>query len=279
MPIARRPALAALAALPALLLAWLLVGCAAGPAVDTRYRAIGQDSRAQFIVLHATEGDFAHSLQILTEGPVSSHYLVRDEPPTVFRLVDETQRAWHAGVSSWKGQTQLNAASIGIEIVNEVGRPYPPAQIDAVVVLVRDLVARHGVLPERIVGHSDIAPQRKRDPGPLFPWRRLADEGLVPWPDETAAAALRPAFEASLPDAAWFQQRLAQHGFEVPLHGEWDEPTRRVLAAFQMKYRPTRADGRPDADSAALLQVVTTPGGLRLRTPGHSPGLWRHHTE
>jgi N-acetylmuramoyl-L-alanine amidase len=244
--------------------AFLITACAATPPIDTSYRSRGQDSRVMYIVIHATEGDFPHSLQILTQGEVSSHYLVRDEPPTVHRLVDEDRRAWHAGVSSWKGSTQLNAASVGIEIVNLVGQPYPPAQIDAVVALVKDIALRHRVPPERILGHSDIAPQRKVDPGPLFPWRRLAEEGLVPWPDEAMAAGLLPGFAAALPDAAWFQQRLAQLGFAVPTTAAWDEETRRVLRAFQMRYRPASAYGVADAETAALLQVAVSPSGLKM---------------
>ena len=237
--------------------------------IDTRYTAQGQDSRVQHLVIHFTAEDMARSLQILTQQEVSAHYLVSDEtPPRIYRLVDEGRRAWHAGLSSWRGNTALNASSIGIEIVNlgDVNTPegtrytaYPPEQIELVISLVKDIVARHGIRPDRVVGHSDIAPQRKVDPGPLFPWARLGELGLIVWPDAQRAAAAQPAFEAQLPDAAWFQRALAAHGFEVPRHGEWDEATRRVLAAFQMKYRPQRYDGVPDAQSAALLQVLTTP--------------------
>jgi len=169
------------------LLACCLAGCASVPPIDTSYTSASQDSRAQFLVLHFTSEDFVSSLKTLTQGPVSSHYLVRDDPPTVYRLVDESRRAYHAGVSSWKGQTQLNAASIGIEIVNlgdkgtaeaPIWHDYPKAQMDVVVALVKDIVARHEIRPDRILGHSDIAPQRKTDPGPCFDWLRyLADLG------------------------------------------------------------------------------------------------------
>jgi N-acetylmuramoyl-L-alanine amidase len=170
-------------------------------------------------------------------------------------------------VSSWRGYTQLNANSIGIEIVNRgpVGnglddwQEFPEAQVEVVMRLVRDIVKRHGIRPERVVGHSDIAPQRKVDPGPRFPWKRLADEGLIPWPAATTVAARRPAFEASLPDTAWFQQMLAKHGFAVPTHGELDEATRKVLRVFQMKYRPARYDGEPDAETAAMLDSLVNP--------------------
>jgi N-acetylmuramoyl-L-alanine amidase len=250
------------------LAAGILAACASGPPVDTSYVSSGQDSRVQYLVIHFTSSDFPSSLKILTEGPVSSHYLLRDDPPTLYRLVDESRRAYHAGVSSWKGQTQLNAASIGIEVVNrgfqgtaENGdwQDYPEAQIDVLLDLVKDIVRRHGIRPDRVVGHSDIAPQRKVDPGPKFPWKRFADAGLVQWPDAAKVAQRRPAFEQSLPDVAWFQQMLARHGFAVPLNGELDAATRNVLIAFQMKYRPARFDGTPDAETAALLDVLVNP--------------------
>ncbi len=243
----------------------LLSGCAGWLPVDTTYTSRNQDSRAQFLVLHYTDGDFDTSLKVLTEGRVSSHYLVAESPPRIYRLIDEDRRAWHAGVSEWQGHTALNAASIGIEIVNDgaidspQGRtfaPYPPAQIELVVALVKDIVRRHAIRPDRVIGHSDIAPQRKVDPGPNFPWRRLADEGLVPWPDEAVVAGLRTRFEAALPDIAWFQDKLARNGYKVPRGGELDDETRRVIAAFQMKYRPQKYDGEPDAETAARLGAL-----------------------
>jgi N-acetylmuramoyl-L-alanine amidase len=243
-----------------------LAGCASVPRIDTTYTSRNQDSRVQYLVLHYTQSDFASSLRTLTEGAVSSHYLVNDDPPTIYRLVDESRRAWHAGLSSWQGQTQLNAASIGIEIVNRGYREengeriwydYPPQQIDAVVALVKKIVAEHKIRPDRIVGHSDIAPQRKIDPGPRFPWKRLADEGLIPWPDATLVAQRKAHYEQALPDIGWFQRRLQQHGYAVPQSDELDEPTRRVVAAFQMHYRPAVCDGTPDAETAAILDVLT----------------------
>lgn len=249
-------------------LACLLLAACAGPPIDTTYKSVSQDSRVQFLVLHFTSSDFPSSLKILTVGPVSSHYLVTEPPVIVYRLVDEKRRAYHAGLSSWRGHTQLNAASIGIEIVNlgsngdRADGPfaeYPEEQVATVIELVKDIVKRHQIRPEHIVGHSDIAPQRKVDPGPKFPWKRLADAGLIPWPDAAAVAARLPAFEQSLPEVAWFQQRLARHGFAVPQNGELDLATRNVLRALQMKYRPARYDGEPDAETAALLEVLTTP--------------------
>jgi N-acetylmuramoyl-L-alanine amidase len=254
-----------------------LAGCAAGPRIDgghridTRHSAVSQESRVRYLILHFTWEGFGDSLKVLTEGKVSSHYLVDIDPPRIYRLVDEDRRAWHAGVSRWGAETMLNSSSIGIEIVNLGDRedpsyaPYPAAQVDAVVALVRDIQRRHDIKPHRILGHNDIAPQRKTDPGPRFPWRRLADEGLIPWPDEAAVAAARPAHEAQLPTVAWFQEQLEKTGFEVPRTGELDGETRRVLMAFQMKYRQGDWSGAPDAETAALLEVVNRPGGMWLR--------------
>jgi N-acetylmuramoyl-L-alanine amidase len=256
-----------------LLSAAAMVGCSAQPKIDTRYHAVSQDSRVQFIVLHYTEIDFARSLHRLTEEEVSSHYLVNDQPPTIYRLVDEDRRAWHAGPSYWQAYTHLNSSSIGIEIVNSGngGDPnagyaeYPGQQIEQVIELVRDVQRRHGVRPDRVLGHSDVQPLTKQDPGPRFPWYQLALAGLIVWPDPDAVAAARLRYGQELPALLWFQQRLAAHGFEVRQNGQLDDATRASLSAFQMKYRPARYDGVPDAETAALLEVCTRPGGWVLK--------------
>lgn len=257
-----------LARVASLLALALMAGCA-GPRIDAHtYRSESHDSRAQFLIIHYTALDLERSIRVLTQQRVSSHYLVTDEPqPRIYRLVDEDRRAWHAGVSHWAGHAMLNGNSIGIEIVNlgnERGpegrtgfRPYPPAQVDAVVDLVRDIVKRHQIRPDRVLGHSDIAPQRKVDPGPMFPWKRLADEGLVLWPDADKVQAALARHGGTVPSVRWFQQALARHGFLVPDHGDLDEPTRRVIAAFQMKYRPEQHEGQPDVQTAALLTALT----------------------
>ena len=243
----------------------LLAGCASTPPIDTRFSAVGQNSRVQYIILHYTSTDLAHSLLLLSQGEVSSHYLIGEAPPTIYRLVDEDRRAWHAGDSQWQGRTWLNGTSIGIELVNQgfsespEGRdwqPFAPAQIDALIALLKDIVRRHQLPLGSILAHSDIAPQRKVDPGPLFPWKRLADAGLIAWPDAAEVARQQALFCASLPSVAWFQAQLARLGYAVPQHGELDPATRNVLIVFQMKYRQARYDGEPDAETAALLLVL-----------------------
>jgi N-acetylmuramoyl-L-alanine amidase len=244
-----------------------LGGCATTAQPDKTYLAEGQDSRVQFLIIHFTAENLEKSLRYLTKGPVSSHYLVTDEPtPRVLQLVDENKRAWHAGVSSWGLAGALNASSVGIEIVNlgpvraadgsVAYQPFPDAQVDAVIKLSKEIVARHGIKPSHVLGHSDIAPQRKDDPGPKFPWKKLADAGLISWPDPERVRTRRIGFDASLPSVAWFQKSLAAFGYGVPQSGELDKETRRVISVFQMRYRPSRYDGEPDAETAALLDAL-----------------------
>lgn len=247
----------------------LLAGCA-GPRVDTRFSSISQGPRVDLLVIHYTVLDFAESLRVLTQQVVSSHYLVDVDPPTIYRLVPEERRANHAGVSAWAARVLVNMSSIGIEIVNpgrirtpagEQYAPYPPAQIDAVIALVRDIVTRWGIPKDRVVGHADIAPGRKQDPGPMFPWKRLADAGLALWFDPAQVDALRPRYEAALPPLPWFRLRLAQLGYPVPAVADegLDADTRDVLVSFQMRFRPAAYDGRPDAQTAAILSALTQP--------------------
>jgi N-acetylmuramoyl-L-alanine amidase len=254
-----------------------LAGCAGiattpgGVPIVTTHMSKGQDSRVMFLVIHYTVGNFESSLKTLTEGQVSAHYLLTDEPkPRILRLVDEERRAWHSGASGWGPNRRLNASSIGIEIVHPGFRlgpdgrreylPFPPAQIEALIPLVKDIVQRHQIRPAHILGHGEVTPSYKEDPGPTFPWRLFSQLGITPpWPDEARVAALKPAFEAAPPDAAWFQAALAQHGYNVERSGRFDGPTQRVLMNFQMRYRPAEHAGRPDAESAALLHVLTRP--------------------
>jgi N-acetylmuramoyl-L-alanine amidase len=260
--------------LPVLLLA-LLTGCATGPRIDHTYTAKGQSPRVKFIVLHYTVSDKPSSIKILTQQQVSAHYLVTDDAqPIIYNLVPETEQAWHAGVSSWKGFTNLNTSSIGIEIVNpgwtptpEGGRkyyPFPQYQIDAIIPLVKDIAQRYHVPPENVIGHSDIAPGRKQDPGPLFPWQQFAAAGVALWPDANRVAAVRPVFDAQLPDTTWFQRKLATFGYGIKETCLFDEQTKGVLSSFQSHFRQSNIDGNPDAETAALLEVLTTPASAPL---------------
>jgi N-acetylmuramoyl-L-alanine amidase len=128
--------------------------------------------------------------------------------------------------------------------------------VQSLVVLLKDISKRNGIDPKNIIGHSDIAPLRKLDPGPLFPWKRLAAEGLGVWPDAQAVARFQQQYAVSLPSITWFQEELARLGYQTPQTGELDVATRHVIAAFQMHFRPSRFDGTPDAESAAILSAL-----------------------
>ena len=268
--------------LPARALRWAalaaavaLVGCATttegGVPINVEHTAQGQDSRALYLVIHYTVADFPLSMKILTQQAVSAHYLLSDEsPPVIYRLVDENRRAWHSGASGWEQNRRLNSSSIGIEIVHpgfklgadgeRIYQPFPQRQIDALIPLVKDIVKRHQIKPEHVLGHGEVSAQYKEDPGPTFPWKQLADAGITPpWPDATRVATQRERFEAALPDAIWFQAALAAHGYVIERTGVWDAQSRRVLMNFQMRYRPSNYSGEPDAESAAILHVLTTP--------------------
>ncbi len=268
-----------------------LAGCATvategGVPIDASHHAVGQDSRSLFLVLHYTVTDFPLSMKILTQQQVSAHYLLSDEAePRIYRLVDENRRAWHSGASAWKDNRRLNSSSIGIEIVHpglkrgtvdgpaqlRQYEPWTQKQIDVLIPLIKDIVKRHEILPERILGHGEVSAQYKEDPGPTFPWKQLADLGITPpWPDATRVATQRTLYEAplptgetGLPNALWFQRALAKHGYEIMPTGEWDKQTQRVLMNFQMRYRPDNYLGQPDAETAALIWVLTNP----VKTP------------
>ena len=252
-------------ALFSVLLLVVLAGCSTGLRIDRSHPSANQDNRIQFVVLHYTNASLERSLALLTHGEVSAHYLIGDGPATVYQLVDENRRAWHAGDSQWDGRTWLNSSSIGIEIVNpgfdttpngRVWYPYSEAQIQSLIALLKDIVKRNNINPRYIIGHSDIAPLRKLDPGPLFPWKRLADAGLGVWPDANAVARQQAYFNANPPTIGWYQQELARFGYAIEQTGQLDVATRHVIAAFQMRFRPQRFDGTPDAQTAAMLQVV-----------------------
>jgi N-acetylmuramoyl-L-alanine amidase len=245
----------------------LLTACGTpGPAglkIDRSIVAKSQNSRIEFLVVHYTSLGNEASLKILSENNVSSHYLITDEPsPRVYQLVDESRRAWHAGASEWFGRSDMNAGSIGVEIVNhgrdgDTWQPYTPAQIEIVASLFQDIIKRHQIKPFNIVGHSDIAPQRKIDPGPLFPWKELANQGIGRWYNEALAKAYEAEFlRDGPPDIRWLQQALSRAGYNTPRTGVLDNATRNVVAAFQMHYRPARYDGQPDAETLAILKAL-----------------------
>jgi N-acetylmuramoyl-L-alanine amidase len=176
---------------------------------------------------------------------VSAHYTV-DEDGTVFAHVAEGRRAWHAGVSFWDGDTDINGISVGIEIINpghEFGyRPFPDEQISAVEALCLEILGRHPIPPHRVLGHSDVAPGRRQDPGELFPWEDFAKRGIGLWSGKTGND------DFDLPQT---QQDLQRFGYDCPTSGVADAATVEVIFAFQRHFRPARVDGRIDAETAA----------------------------
>lgn len=187
------------------------------------------------IVLHHTAMDSCEAALARLCDPaaqVSAHYLI-GERGEVWELVAEEKRAWHAGAGSWGGVGDVNSRSIGFELANTAEHPFPEAQMAALEALLQDAMARWSIVPERVIAHSDMAPERKSDPGPRFDWRRLAMRGLSVWPE--AGAAAQADFHA------------AATGFGYPADADGDA----VLRAFRMRFRPW-ASGPPDATDAAL---------------------------
>ncbi|WP_145578528.1 N-acetylmuramoyl-L-alanine amidase [Yersinia alsatica] len=240
--------------------------------VDTSMPSIAQNERVRFLVLHYTAIDDAESLKVLTQGQVSAHYLVKTHPdtldgkPIVLQLVPESQRAWHAGVSYWHGRSSLNDTSIGIEIVNKgftekmLGRewyPYNESQIKLIERLTKDIVERYNIDPTDVVAHSDIAPLRKSDPGPLFPWQRLALLGIGAWPDDaTVTKYIDGRNKRDMASVSVIQQALARYGYQIPQSGELDDETKQVIKAFQMHFRAQDFSGVPDVETEAIALAL-----------------------
>ncbi len=225
-------------------------------------------SPPDMIVLHYTGMQSAQAaLDRLTdpEAKVSAHYMVAEDGE-VFDLVPEARRAWHAGASFWHGARDINSASIGIEIVNpghELGyRPFPEGQIDAVISLLTDIRSRWTVPDSRILGHSDVAPARKIDPGELFPWRRLATKGHGLWVEPPAApgAALADGDEGL--GVMAMQGALARLGYESPITGRFDAATSTIVRAFQRHWVQGRCDGIADGNTRARLMALLRLAGV-----------------
>jgi len=218
------------------------------------------------LILHYTgmaTGEAALERMRDADAKVSAHYMV-EEDGRIFQLVDEEKRAWHAGVSEWQGETNINSNSIGIEIVNG-GHDHPNAdgslpsfpdmQINAVIALSKDIMKRHGNLT--LLGHSDIAPARKIDPGENFPWQGLAAAGLGYWPDMQTDDR-RILFEAGTRDrgVAILQSGLAHIGYGARVSGVMDEETKLIVEAIQRRYRTGKIDGVVDIQTMEIVKAL-----------------------
>ncbi|KDA04003.1 N-acetylmuramoyl-L-alanine amidase [Hyphomonas oceanitis] len=221
------------------------------------------------LVLHYTgmeSGEAALARMCDPAAEVSAHYMVWEEG-RITQLVAEDRRAWHAGVSVWQGDTDLNSRSIGIEIVNGghdvplsdgTLPPYPDAQIAAVIALCKGILSRHDIPASRVVAHSDIAPARKTDPGEHFPWAQLAAEGIGLWPSSAPLSldesSLMPG--DSGPAVSDLQNMLCTIGYGLEATGTYDETTRLVISAFQRRYVPAQITGAADPETLERIANV-----------------------
>ncbi|TLG75717.1 thiamine phosphate synthase [Methylocystis sp. B8] len=222
------------------------------------------------LVLHYTGMPTSESALALLCNPrskVSAHYFV-EEDGRVLQLVPESQRAWHAGISFWAGETDMNSASIGIEIVHPGyldPRPYTAAQIEATAALAKDICRRHAITPERVLAHSDIAPGRKRDPGEFFPWDELARRGVGRVVDQSAyEGATTIALGDEGAKVASLQRDLAAYGYGVDETGVYDAQTVQAVEAFQRHFRRAKVDGLADGETRVALARLVAALGERV---------------
>jgi N-acetyl-anhydromuramyl-L-alanine amidase AmpD len=269
-------------------IAFLLITCPAYLIACSGFVEVpsqNHNSRIGYLVIHHTSEDFAESLRLLTQPtdrPVSVHYMIPETGDAtyegrslkVYRLVQEDRRAWHAGRSYWHEKEGLNDQSIGIELVNKTYcetvdpniveasianqvchfLPYPDEQIALLINLAREILDRYpDIDPVDVVGHADIAPTRKVDPGPLFPWKLLYEAGIGAWYDDETLAAYKEHFRNGLPSINTLQRALGHYGYQTSESGEWDTQTKWVIRVFQMHFRPSGISGEIDAETAAIL--------------------------
>ncbi|WP_095059849.1 N-acetylmuramoyl-L-alanine amidase [Pseudomonas sp. Irchel s3f7] len=236
------------------------------------------NSRVHFLIFHYTAGNFSSSINALTGPNVSAHYLIPDitDPSylkanhteqEVFNLVDETQRAWHAGVSQWGNRSNLNDTSIGIEIFNQASftegaftfPPYHCEQIVAIEQLALNILMRYpDITPTKVLGHSDIAVGRKSDPGPMFPWHALYLKGIGAWFDEATRNNFLQRFNTcGLPARSELLRLFKTYGYDVT-GASSDNGFQQLVRAFQLHFRPENYDGVMDTQTAANLAALVS---------------------
>ncbi|MDE4454433.1 N-acetylmuramoyl-L-alanine amidase [Psychrobacter sp. DAB_AL62B] len=263
-----------------------LISCVSIPtpkpryAIDSEtYQATGKSERIKTIVLHYTVSDNDRSIKTLTTGNVSAHYLVLNhDDDKIYNLVPENERAWHAGDGGFAGRTILNDTSIGIEIVNAgIKHEYRNAlkngkldyhpyehyvefdelQVKKVGQLVQDLAKRYDISPKNIIGHADMAPSRKIDPGAKFPWQRLYfDYGIGAWYDEFDKQFFMSQDEFAAATIPEIKQAFRDYGYQINDSDEWDKASRDVIYAFQLHFRPQQPTGVMDVETYAILKAL-----------------------
>ena len=244
--------------------------------VKDYFPAVAQNFRQKYIILHYTALNDEKSVSVLTQQSVSSHYLVNNLGDNeIYQLVDENKRSYHAGISAWRNDKMLNDTSIGIEIVNpgyttdasgaKIFPDFDEHQMKKVAALVKDIAIRYMIPPTNILAHSDIAPTRKQDPGPKFPWKKLYDEYQIGmWYDDASKDAFLNqansedfALQQNTPQFIYkFQSALKTFGYDLAASGTIDDATKKTIEAFQYHFRPQKYDGIMDAESWAILQAL-----------------------
>ena len=239
------------------------------------YVSLGRNERIQFVVVHYTATNNEYSIKELISNRVSAHFLVLDEDDNIiYNLVPLDQRAWHAGASSFRGRTNLNDTSIGIEIVSDgIARDrrndpnryppydayleYKPIQIEKVAQIIKYVSARYNIPAKNIVAHSDIAPSRKKDPGAKFPWKELYEKyDIGAWYNESDKQAFMNEEKFNATSISDIKEELRKYGYEINRTNEWDRDSRDVVYAFQLHFNPKNATGNMDLETFAILKAL-----------------------
>ena len=241
---------------------------------SSTYISRGKEERIKFIILHYTALDNVGSIREL-KGGVSAHFLVLDEDDNkIYSLVPLEQRAWHAGVSAFRGRTNINDTSVGIEIVNDgIAKEYrsdpnpyhpydhyvdyKPIQIEKVAQIIKYVAEKYNIPARNIVAHSDIAPSRKKDPGAKFPWKELYDKyNIGAWYDEADKQEFMDEEKFKATSIREIKDELRKYGYEINRLDEWDKESKDVVYAFQLHFNPKNATGEMDLETFAILKAL-----------------------